>query len=382
MLRHLRDLGRVLLAVSVLGTTFASGSKAQSADTSRTARAADTTSTRALGAFIDGYYAWDGNRPPNFDRSFTTQPARHAEFNVNLAYVDYKLKAARYRGRLALQFGTSVQSNYAAEPRLGGISGPSVSQFLQEATVGYQLRPTLWLDGGVFFAHVGYEGWISRDNLAYTRSLVADYSPYYETGAKLTWTPSSTLSATFALVNGWQVVSNYNTPPAGGVRLDYVANDKLTLTYDNFIGNMAPDSADTRLRIYHDVIAQYNPSAKWQFAAVYSLGSQSHSASNAGTASWWGMSAFAKYHVSPDVAFVGRVERYVDPSQVVINTGLPDSFRTNGASMGVDVKLAGSVMWRSEARGLWSTSRVWPGHAVGTFENRNVFAVTSLAMSF
>jgi hypothetical protein len=247
---------------------------------------ADTNPVRSFGGFVDTYYAWDVDQPHNFDRAYTTQPARHAEFNVNLVYIEAKWTGPRYRGRLALQWGTSVQANYAGEPKLGGVSGPNVSQFIQEATVGYQLASSVWLDGGIFFSHLGYEGWISRDNLSYTRSLVADFSPYYEAGVKLTWTASPKLTATFALLNGWQDISVYNTPPAAGVRFDYTPTSSVTLTYDNFVGNAAPDSAPVRLRIYHDVIAQYNPSGPWQFAAVYSLGTQGRSTPSGGTANW------------------------------------------------------------------------------------------------
>ena len=149
------------------------------------AQAADDSVRVTFGGFVDGYYAYDAGRPPQRDRAFaggalfTTQPARHNEFNVNLAFVEAKLDAPRYRGRLAVQFGTSVQSNYSGEPRDGQISGPSVQQYLQEATAGYRIAKTLWVDGGIFFSNMGMESWISRDNPTYTRSLVADYSPYY-----------------------------------------------------------------------------------------------------------------------------------------------------------------------------------------------------------
>jgi hypothetical protein len=343
---------------------------------------ADTAQAFSTSGFIDTYYAWDFNRPSNFDRAYTTQPARHAEFNVNLAYVDLKLSGPRYRGRLGLQWGTSVQANYAAEPKLGVVSGPNVSQFLQEATLGYRLKPGLWLDAGIFFAHVGYEGWVSRDNLACSRSLVADYSPYYEAGAKLTWTASPKVTATLAIVNGWQVISNYNTPPAGGVRVDYAPNAKLTLTYDNFVGNMAADTADARVRVYHDIIAQYNPSDRWQFAAVYSLGTQTNSTSAAGTATWWGVTTFAKYHATPKLAFVGRIESYSDPNQVIVATGLPNGLQTKGGSIGMDVKLAAPLLWRTELRGFRATDAVWPMHHAGQFGRNDGFLVSSLALTF
>ena len=72
----------------------------------------------------------------------------------------------------------------------------------------------------MFFAHTGLEGWITRDNLTYTRSLIAEFSPYYEAGAKLTWTASPEVTAQLDILNGWQNISNYNTPPAVGIRVD------------------------------------------------------------------------------------------------------------------------------------------------------------------
>jgi hypothetical protein len=374
----------VLAAALVLPSFHVSAQAVDSAKAPASAPSAgDTVTTRSFGGFIDLYYAWDANRPRNFDRAYATQPARHAEFNANLAFLETKFTGPRYRGRLAVQWGTSVQANYAGEPKLGGISGPNVSQFLQEATVGYQLKPNLWLDGGIFFAHVGYEGWISRDNLAYTRSLVAEFSPYYEAGAKLTWTASPTLTATFAVLNGWQDISVYNTPPAGGIRLDYSPNPKLTLTYDNFIGNAAADSEPIRMRVYHDAIAAYAPNDRWQLAAVYSIGSEGRRTTSGGAASWWGFTTFAKYHATSSVSVVGRVEHFSDPSQVLIITGVPERFfQTTGASFGLDVKSASPVLWRTELRGFRSTNDVWPLHGAGRYGRNDVFVVSSLAVTF
>ena len=344
--------------------------------------ATDTKPTVTFGAFVDGYYAWDFDRPATFDRAYTTQPARHAEFNVNLAFVEAKLEGPNVRGRFAVQFGTSVQANYAGEPHIGRISGPGVSQYIQEASIGYKISPTLWVDGGVFFAHTGFEGWISRDNLAYTRSLIAEFSPYYEAGVKLTWTPSSAVTAQLLVLNGWQNISNYNTPPATGIRVDYVASPLLTLSYDNFFGDVAADGVPAQYRLYHDLIAQITLSSRWQLAGTFSLGTQSRSTPDGKTATWYGFSVFAKYKVGPRVSLVARLERYADPDQVIVMTGLPDAFRTNGASLGVDVTPVPRLLWRTELRGFRSDAAVWPLHRSGDFGKDDLFAVTSLALTF
>ena len=81
------------------------------------------------------------------------------------ALVAVQLSSAHTRGRLALQAGTSVQSNYAGEPRSGGISGPELTRHIQEAVVGVRAKSHLWIDAGIYLSHIGQESWISRDGV-------------------------------------------------------------------------------------------------------------------------------------------------------------------------------------------------------------------------
>jgi|YNPBryulayer2012_1023412.scaffolds.fasta_scaffold45430_1 hypothetical protein len=88
----------------------------------------DSTTSITFGAFLDSYYAFDFNQPADRNRIFTTQPARHNEFNINLAFVEATVSSDRFRGRLALQTGTSVQFNYAGET-----TNRELAQVIQEA---------------------------------------------------------------------------------------------------------------------------------------------------------------------------------------------------------------------------------------------------------
>ncbi len=156
----------------------------------------------------------------------------------------------------------------------------------------------------------------------------------------------------------------------------------LTLSYDNFFGNMSADTLPAQLRFYNDFIAQYNPSDRWQFAAAADIGFQSRSTQGDGTASWYGASAFAKYHVSRAIGVVARIERYADPSQVIVKTNLPYAFETNAASLGLDMSPAPRFLWRSELRMFGSSHPVWPGHARTSYTPDDGLAVTSLALTF
>jgi len=211
--------------------------------------------------------------------------------------------------------------------------------------------------------------------------MIAEFSPYYEAGVKLTWNPSSAVTAQLDILNGWQNISDYNTPPAVGIRIDYTASPYITLSYDNFFGDVAPDSLQSQYRFYHDLILQFTPSDYWQFAGTFSLGTQTRSTSAGETATWYGASFFAKYRLLTNVGLVARLEYYADPDQVIVMTGLQNAFRTTGASLGLDVTLTPGMLWRTELRGFLSDKAVWPLNKIGDFGKNDYFAVTSLSLT-
>lgn len=349
----------------------------------------DTSVKVTFGGFVDGYYAWDFGRPGSFDRSlaggalFTTQPARHNEFNVNLAFVEMKLDGARVRGRLALQAGTSVQSNYSGEATKGQVSGPAPARTIQEAFAGVRLADHLWADGGIFFSHLGMESWASRDNPTYTRSLVAEYSPYYSSGVRLVWQASAKLTAHLHIVNGWQNISENNSGKGAGLRLDYAPSATTGLSYYNFFTG----EAGARLRTFNGIGAKVT-SGKATLLGQFDLGTQGKSASDAGTASWYGFTAIARAQLTPIVALSGRVERYNDEDQVIIATGTQDdgtpngAFRANAGSVGVDIAPQGRLLWRTELRGFSNRSAIFPDGKTGAPQKGNAFVVSSLAVTF
>lgn len=328
----------------------------------------DTTAHLTFGAFVDGYYAYDFNRPAGHDRPFTTQAERHDEFNLNLAYAEARYQSPKVRGRFALQLGTAVQANYAAEPdSLAGF--PNLLPLVQEAYAGVAITPKLWVDGGIFYSHIGSEGWVTVDQPTYTRSLVADYSPFYEAGVRATWQALPSVVATAVVVNGWQNVAETNHDKAVGVRLDWTASRLLALTYSNFLGREASAATGGQgPRFFHDFEARITPGPRLLVIPTADFGTQAGDG-------WWGVSLVGRYAVTPALAVNGRVERYDDPHGVIA-----PGLRTNGASLGLDVT-RGPALWRTEVRGLFGAhDPLFP--ARDGPRKSDVAAVTSLAMRF
>ncbi|WP_439557721.1 outer membrane beta-barrel protein, partial [Dyadobacter sp.] len=153
------------------------------------ANAQDTTKTApafTVSGYLEAYYNYDFNRPlNNTTPSFLYNFNRAGEVNVNLGFVKGSYNSDRVRANLALAVGTYMNANYAAEP--------GVLKNIYEANAGVKLtqNANLWLDAGIMPSHIGFESAIGKDNWAMTRSLVAENSPYFESGAKLNYTSNN-----------------------------------------------------------------------------------------------------------------------------------------------------------------------------------------------
>lgn len=331
-----------------------------------------------VGAFLDTYYAYDFNRPRNLEREYTTQPARHNEANINLAFIDFKLEKEKIRSRLALQYGTSVTKNYATDPVLGSTSGPDKSRMLQEAFVGAKLNEKLWLDFGIYFGHIGMESWISSHNMTYSRSLMLDYVPYYTSGARLTYLINSSDHLQFHLMNGWQNISENNQEKAVGLQYLNKINDSNTFIYNNFFGRERRSAVDpTRLKTYHDFIWKKSINEKWKLNSAIDLGTQKRFDRD-GHAIWFVLAQVLQFNFREHKSVSGRVEYYQDKEQANVVTGSMHGFKTLGLSFNYDHKLYDEVLWRSEIRGFKTKDPIFPSH--DGFNERDYVLTTSLSI--
>ncbi len=338
----------------------------------------------SFGGFVDTIYAFDFNAPASGDRAFTTQPARHNEFNINLAFAEVKYDSAKIRSRLALQAGTSVQANYASEPTNGTISGDDLSRHIQEARVGYKLSDKTWIDAGVFFSHVGAEGWISKDNLTLTRSFVADYSPYYQSGIKVSHAATDRLNLLLTFTNGWQTISENNQDKNIGTGIEY-SFDNVSIAYNTLIGReisapLLTVVRSSQFRHFHDLLIKSRGLEDWELVAQYDIGFQKKEMES-GNNMWQGALLMSRYKLNSSQKVSARIEYYQDKDQIILVTGVPDHFEGYGGSLGFDDQLEENVLWRFEARYIESNKNVFPKN-LNQYTDSNLTLTTSLSIQF
>lgn len=299
-----------------------------------------------------GFTGTTGGGRPGYLYHFT----REGRPAVNLAYVRADYAKGGLRMHAALAAGTYMRANYAAEPR--GLRN------ILEANIGIRLtrKADVWLDAGVLPSHIGFESAVGRDNWNLTRSMVAENSPYYETGVRLSHTSADgRLQAGYFLLTGWQRIRMLpgNTMPSHGLQFNYKPSERLTLNYSGFIGTDRPDSL-RRWRHYHNLYAILDMGRGIGMVAGFDIGVERPLRSSDGVDIWHAPVCILRYAPDGPWAFALRAERYADAGGVIIDIGHPSGFRTVGYSVNLDHRPSARVMMRAEARLFRSRTRVFP----------------------
>jgi hypothetical protein len=328
-------------------------------------------------ACVEVYYSYDFNKPVTNNRpSFFYNQNRHNEFNLNLGFIKAGYNAERVRASLALAAGTYMNANYANE------TGVLKNIFEANAGVRISKKKNLWIDAGIFSSHIGFESAISKDCWVLTRSLLAENSPYFETGAKITYTSKNEKwLVSGMLLNGWQRIkkADGNSALSYGTQLQYKPNSKILLNYSTFIGTDKPDSA--RLwRYFHNLYGIFNVTGKFGIIAGFDIGTEQKAKGSSKMNTWYAPVLILKHTINKKWAVAARGEYYYDRNGVIIATGTPNGFQTTGFSFNVDYAPVSKALIRLEARTLKSKDNIFEkGNGFGS---SNTFITSSITVSF
>ncbi len=330
----------------------------------------------SITGFVDAYYAYDFNKPDLAVRQpYFFNHNRHNEFNLNMALLRLGVTHSKYRANVALQSGTYAADNYASEAQ--------VFQSVFEANVGVSLscNDNLWLDAGLFPSHLGFESAISMDNWTLTRSLVAENSPYFLTGAKLTYEPNDQWTITGIITNGWQRIQRVqeNSMLSYGTQVTYQPSGRTTINWSTFIGTDDPDST-RRVRYFSNLYAQLQLSDRFGVVAAFDAGSQQRVKGSAVYDGWFGTALIAQYVISDKFKTAVRFENFWDETSIIVPTNTANGFKVNGTSMNLDYIRSENVMIRLEGRWFNSVDNIFVS-GKGTSSD-NLFIASSVAVKF
>ena len=330
-----------------------------------------------LSGYAEIYYGFDFNRPPNNTRpDFIFSHSRVNEVSLNLGFIKAHYDNGMVRSNLAIMTGTYANSNLAAEP--------GVIRNIFEANAGLKLSKTanLWLDAGIFSSHIGFESAVSKNDWVLTRNLSSESTPYYEAGAKISYTtPNGKLLLSALYLNGWQRIyrETDNTKPAGGLQINYKLFDNVTLNYSNYLGTEGADSVNT-IRLWNDFYGIFQITQQFGITAGFDFGSQQLTKGGSSYIHAYSPVVIAQYKFDPKWAVAGRVEYFNDKNGMLVPIHTANGFQTAGYSANIDFKPVPNAVLRLEGKIYDSKDRIFTrfGQPIST----NPLLTASLAVSF
>ena len=338
------------------------------------------TATIKMSGYADAYYAYytDSVGIGNYQK-FSPVDSKSNSFGLNEATITAQYDGLKYRGIVTAQYGDIPKNLWP--PTFVGI---------MEAHVGVKVCSKLWLDAGFFRTHIGAESLLPKENLATSLSIANYYEPFYESGVRLDYHPTSKIVLDLYIMNGYNIYEDNNNKKSIGVFAVYNFNDNTNIGYSNYIGDDTPLAADTisHTRILQNIFANYQiGKLKMQIGFDYFLQQNSNIIEQNKTVSAYSGLLTFKYYFHNRFSVYDRVEIFNDP-QGFVSTVFPDStglltgYKLWGNTTGIEYKPTDNSYIRLEGRKLQMDSNQYIFYWNGAKRNYRLETLLNLGISF
>ena len=231
-----------------------------------------------LSAYLDLAYIIDFNFPENHLWRSRTTSNRFNEFAPNMGFLNVRKDAttdSRWGMELGVQGGYDSK-DFAFLPNEPEVGGADTLRHIQRANVSY-LAPVgngLTIQAGLFNSLIGYESLYAKDNANYTRSWIADNTPYMMFGVNARYAVNDRLAVAGFIINGYFHLSHPNDQPSYGAQVTYKPTGQLTWTETLYAG---PDQNKTSFEFWRFYL---NSILEWKrddflLALSYDIGTES-----------------------------------------------------------------------------------------------------------
>ena len=268
------------------------------------------------GAYLDIGGIVNFNVPENNLWRSRATASRHnqAAPNMVLAYVRKDVsEASRWGMELGAQGGYD-SVDFAFLQGESKVGGADVLRHVHRANVSYlaPLGNGLTVTAGLFNSLMGYESLYARDNTNYTRSWIADNTPYMMFGVNAAYPVNDRLTVTTFVINRYYHLAYTVAQPSYGGKWSYALTPRLTAMQTVYWG---PDQTDASLefwRLYGNHILEWKGD-EVTVAASYDAGTE-NIADQPGSprAFVMGGNVMVKWHVAGPWSVALRPEFYWD----------------------------------------------------------------------
>ena len=266
------------------------------------------------GAYTDISYADNlgGDKRVDWRSKATTQRFNQFDPNMGMAYLKKTASADSPWGiDIGVHAGYDTDGQVPATDRLPGYD---ILRYVSRANLSYRapVGNGLNLIAGLFNSFIGYESFYAKDNPNYTRSWIADYSPYFLMGAGGQYSVNDDLSVGFYLLSDFNYLGYVNGQPKYGAQVVWSFAPGWKLSQSLFLGPEQTRTAMRYWRAFSDTILQWSDES-FSAALAYDAGTEQVADSGLQTL-WMGSALFTRWHIEGPWSVAVRPELYWDPN--------------------------------------------------------------------
>ncbi len=317
-----------------------------------------------FGVTIEGYYEFNGNRPPDRVLQLRAYDTRSNSFSLQQGalVIDSAPDVAagrRYGGRVDLQFGMAtdtVQGGAANEPR------PETYRNIWQMYGSYVFpvgANGLQVDFGKYASMLGYETNYAKDNQAFSRAYLFNFLPFYHSGVRVTLPVNDKVSLLYMVSNGIQETEDFNNFKSNHVAAILKPTQQVTWVVNYYAGQEQPDGGQPDgpngfFKVFDTNIALAPTSALSLALDVNYTTNQVHQ--NDPSLALKGIGAYARYQLTSAGALGVRYERLDDDG---LFGGIAQVLHEGTVT--AEYKLAEGFLVRGEFRRDWSNKPFFTG---------------------
>lgn len=327
----------------------------------------------SLNAYFDAYYGtYTDDLPLNEFQKFTTVSPRDNQIGINAAQLGLAYTNDWVRGVFTIHYGDIAKATWDPD-----------FQAVQAAWAGIKVLENVWVDAGFFPTHVGTESFLPKNNMLSSTTVATYIGPFYQGGARVSWTGSERLSASFHVVNGYNQFLDRNRAKSYGILVSYQFNEDLTLSYVNLLGRESEEDAPLdQYLVYQNLFGTWEK-GRVKVIAGGDVAFQSNSALDdpEEQATMINFLTTVRYSFSETFSATGRFEWYNDPEGFLSGsfTGQEgeQGLVMTGYTAGVEYAPTSSSFLRMETRYLQNEKglNIYQDNEVPT-DNRWEFMIT------
>ena len=274
-----------------------------------------------LSGVADTFMAWDDAAQSGEPIALVTIPPRNLLPIINLVALDATLVTHGFHARLVVGAGESLAALHNPAP--GRTAGPEIARNILQAYAGYTIPigSGLTVDAGLFTSHIGFETFPTVENWNYSHAFLADYSPYYQAGVRLSYSFTQKLSAQLLWLNGWDPLEQDPGFKSAGAQLAY-ASERVKATINFFLGpaRAHPVGPAPSLRGFVDGFVSIAPIKQLEATAVIDAGFDTRP-DKSGTDTWFAGGACLRYQPIAGLAIALRADLFDDTRSRGLITG-------------------------------------------------------------